>query len=144
MPRADDKSPFEALREVSEHITTDVPYGCNMFGKTFNSNSKLVTRNISCGFLGYRKTTKIAFILEDGSNRTLRASAFKAVKSIFALKAASNPRSSNSQPAVVIGAGGGYLLSRSLVVDAKGGPDDGGGDINMDSTYLPSDGTISE
>lgn len=53
------------------------------------------------------------------------------MKSIFALKAAGNPRTGNSQSAVVIGANGGYLLSRSSVVDAKGGPDDGVGDINM-------------
>lgn len=115
-----------------------------MCTKDFFSSKKLVTTDISGVFLGYHKTSKLALIIKDKSNRILRTSAYKEVKCVISLKSAGNARSVNSEPAVVIGGGGGYLFNRGLVVDDIGGPDEGMEDINMDSVYSPSDAIIYE
>ncbi|WP_189396442.1 hypothetical protein, partial [Pseudomonas laurentiana] len=86
LPRAGGSSPFESIRGVAKPVKAEDPFGCRVFAKNFFEHNKLVNRSLSGTFIGYHKSTKVVFILEDKTNRILRTSAYKTVASVFPKK----------------------------------------------------------
>ena len=67
-------------------------YACN-----HDTRQKVQMRDIKGVFLGYHKSTKIAFVLEAHTNRLMRSSSFTGMDSVFQLKLDSSNESSTNQ-----------------------------------------------
>jgi hypothetical protein len=79
-------SAWEIFRDCVRPIRNILPFGCRVFAFNHETTQKTSKKNIVGIFLGYHKSTKIAFVLEDETNRIIRSSSFTGMNCIFPLK----------------------------------------------------------
>ena len=77
------QSPWEMLRETKKVVNVTIPFGVKIFAYNHNNRQKIFKKDINGTFLGFNKTTKIAFILERNTNKIYRSSSFKAINNIY-------------------------------------------------------------
>ena len=123
------RSPFEHFRDVEKKILNIQPFGCLVYFNNFFNNHKLEEKSSKGIFLGYHKSSKIAFVLESSSQKILRTSAFRTVDSQFpALKDGINPKQEEKD--IPSGIAGSYLPFSGTII----GPDN-----NIEQDYNMSD-----
>ena len=76
-------SAWEMFRDCVRPVKNILPFGCKVFAFNHETTQKTAKRNIVGVFLGYHKSTKIAFILEDNTDRIIRSSSFTGINNIF-------------------------------------------------------------
>lgn len=146
------QSAWEILRCTSKQAGNISPFGCRVFAHNYNKRQKIFKKDISGVFLGYHKTTKIALVLEDYTDRIIRTSAFKTVESIFPFKFNKKESKSNeTNSSYSMGGGFSGINSASTEsnkdveqtdssVSIQGQEDTEMMDVvNTDSSFIPSD-----
>lgn len=94
-------SAWEIFRDCKKPISNILPFGCRIYAFNHDTRQKITKRDITGVFLGYHKSTKIAFVLEDSTDRIIRSSSFTGMNSVFPL-VQSNESSSSTSPMVAI------------------------------------------
>lgn len=87
LPRnKDQQSPWEIFSGKSKNLKHILPFGCLIFYHNYKTDQKIFTQYKSGVFIGYDKTTKIAFIYDGISRKIVRSSAFQGLPSVFPLR----------------------------------------------------------
>ena len=98
VPRNNDtQSAWEIFRDCKKTVSNILPFGCRIYAFNHDTRQKIQKRDIRGVFLGYHKSTKIAFVLEENSNRIIRSSSFTGMDSVFPLSLDSLNESSTDQ-----------------------------------------------
>ena len=76
----------EIFRNCSKPVKNILPFGCRVFAFNHETTQKTAKGNIVGIFIGYPKSTKIAFVFEYGTDRIIRSSSFKSMNFVFSIK----------------------------------------------------------
>ena len=83
-------SAWKIFRNCTRPVMNILPFGCRVFAFNHQTTHKTAKRNIVGIFLGYDKSTKIAFVFENGTDRIIRSSSIRGMYDLF-------PRKENDQ-----------------------------------------------
>ena len=114
-------SAWEIFIDCKKPISNILPFGCRIYAFNHDTRQKITKRDITGVFLGYHKSTKIAFVLEDSSDRIIRSSSFTGMNSVFPLNQSNEPTSSTT-PMVAISGPSRSLESSGINIASSDSP----------------------
>ena len=92
-----DQSPWEIFRKTRKTVNIDAPFGCKIIAFNHTIKQKIFKKEVVGTFIGFQTTTKIAFILENNSNKIIRSSSFNFIRSIFPMKLQSTESNNSTE-----------------------------------------------
>ena len=90
------QSAWEVFRSCKKTVFNIFTFGCRIYAFNHDTRQIVQESDIKGVFVGYHKNTKIAFVLEEHTNRIIRSSSFTGMDFVFPLNLDSSNESSTN------------------------------------------------